>query len=74
MAITLSEMVSAYGQKVIDLTIGLTSISASIVDLQDQASAAQNTLTEITSATDTWGEAKAAASGADESLLPVYCP
>lgn len=59
MAITLSEMVSAYGQKVTDLTIGLTSISASIVDLQDQVSEAENTLSDITSATDVWGATKA---------------
>jgi len=59
MATTLSEMISAYEQKVTDLTVGLTSISASIVDLQDQVSAAENTLSDITSATDAWGAAKA---------------
>ncbi len=61
---TLSEMVSAYEQKVIDLTTGLTSIAESIVDLEGQVSAAENTLSEIRSDTDTWGTAKAATSGA----------
>lgn len=57
---TLSEMVSAYEQKIVDLTTGLTSIAESIVDLEGQVTEAESTLSEITSATNVWGIAKAA--------------
>lgn len=69
MTITLSEMVSAYNERVSNLTLGLTSVSASISDLQDQKDEAENTLSVITSASDEWGEAKADSYG----LIYSWC-
>lgn len=61
---TLSEMVSAYELKITNLTIGLVSVSASILDLQEQKGEADDTISEIVSDTNEWGTAKAAVSGA----------
>jgi len=59
MSYTLSELVSAYSQKIENLTLSLVSISANIIDLQAQQSTANSTLTDLTASSDAWGTWKA---------------